>query len=96
MFISLVFWLFVELLAVSSAQAAKETANNIITCPIPSGIQNSTAFEVKVRTPGGKWEDLAVYRPTLTEINPTTGPRSYYQSSMVYFDFNGTVEIAAT
>ncbi|KAM6515682.1 hypothetical protein FALCPG4_013898 [Fusarium falciforme] len=96
MFISLVFWLFVELLAVSSVQAAKETANNIITYPIPSGVQNSTAFEVKVRTPGGKWKDLAVYRPTLTEINPTTTSRSYYQSSMVYFDFNGTVEIAAT
>ncbi|KAH7247159.1 pectin lyase fold/virulence factor [Fusarium solani] len=76
MFISLVFWLFVELLAVSSVQAAKETANSIITYPIPSGVQNSTAFEVK--------------------INPTTGSRSYYQSSMVYFDFNGTVEIAAT
>jgi hypothetical protein len=58
MFISLVFWLFVELLAVSSVQAAKETANSIITYPIPSGVQNSTAFEVKVRTPGGKWKDL--------------------------------------
>ncbi|KAI8713596.1 hypothetical protein NCS52_01304400 [Fusarium sp. LHS14.1] len=69
--------------------------------PVPlvymvKSVQNSTAFEVRVRTPSGKWKDLAVYRPILTEINASTGSQSYYQSSMVYFDFNGTVEIAAT
>ncbi|KAM0327436.1 hypothetical protein ACHAQA_005723 [Verticillium albo-atrum] len=83
-----------QLLA-SPTSASTDTSGSIITYPIPEGVEKSTAFEVKVRTPGGKWKDLSVYRPTHTEINTTTGGRVYPRSSMVYFDFNGTAEISA-
>lgn len=94
-FISFALGLLLHILLASSVHAKPDTSDSILTYPMPPGIENSTAFEVQVRAPGGKWKDLAVYRPTLTEINTTTGGRIYPRTSMVYFDFNGTAEISA-
>lgn len=74
---------------------AIDASDGIMTYQIPEGVEQSTAFEVKVRAPGGKWKNISAYRPTHTEINATTGGRIYPRSSMVYFDFNGTAEISA-
>lgn len=68
---------------------------SIITYPIPAGVANAASFEVKVRSPGGRWKELGTYKPSLVELNVTTGSAKTYSSSMAYFDFNGTVEVSA-
>ncbi|MFE4799370.1 glycosyl hydrolase family 28 protein [Streptomyces sp. NPDC056708] len=75
--------------------AAGEPA--LVTYPVPSGAPvNTGSFQVKVRVPGGSWETLGVYRPTLAEINPTTGSSKTFNSSLAYFDFTGQVEVEVT
>ncbi|RFU74877.1 tat pathway signal sequence domain [Trichoderma arundinaceum] len=65
------------------------------TYPIPTNVPVATSFDVEVRSPGGKWKKVDTYGPTHNEVNFTTGGSIRHTSSMVYFDFNGTVEIRA-
>ena len=64
--------------------------------PIPTGMNNNTAFTVKVRSPGGSWMPLDAYLVNLNQINTTTGAGEVQKSSMVYFDFQGSVEVSVT
>jgi len=68
-----------------------------VTYPRPSAMPTTTSFQVKVRTaPDGGWQTLDIYQPRAKEINPTTGSGKVYNSSMVYFDFQGSVEFEVT
>lgn len=69
----------------------------IVTHPRPAAMPTNTAFRVRVRTaPRGAWRTLDIWRPQLEQINPTTGSGQVLDSSMVYFDFHGRVELEIT
>jgi hypothetical protein len=83
--------------AARAATADDDTsALKLVTYPRPATMPTNTSFQVKVRVPDGDWQTLDVYRPQLEEINATTGSGKVYNSSMVYFDFRGSVEIEVT
>ncbi|MFF8841199.1 glycosyl hydrolase family 28 protein [Streptomyces sp. NPDC015127] len=72
-------------------------ASALVTYPVPAGAPVKTdSFTVKVRNPGGSWQALGVHRPTLAEINPATGSKKQFNSSLAYFDFSGQVEVQVT
>jgi len=54
-------------------------------------------YSVRVRKPGGSWQDLYEYK---TYVNSGSGPGStryeFEESSFVAFDFNGKIEIEVT
>ncbi|RBA14396.1 hypothetical protein FPRO05_03188 [Fusarium proliferatum] len=77
------------------AEGAKTPQGFLQTWPIPDGVPIVTSFDVKACVPGGKWEKIQTYQPVLNVVNFTTGSSIVYNSSMTYFDFNGTVEIQA-
>lgn len=61
----------------------------LVTHPVPQGIyyaMHNDDFTVQVRLPGGKWQDLYEYKVKVNMDSPT-------EASMVYFDFEGKVEI---
>ncbi|WP_327432684.1 glycosyl hydrolase family 28 protein [Streptomyces sp. NBC_01236] len=73
------------------------SAPKLVTYPRPSTMPTNTSFKVRVRTAlDGEWQTLDIYRPRLEEINPTTGSGKVWDTSMVYFDFQGSVEIEVT
>ena len=81
----------------ATAARADDDVPQLVTYPVPAGAPvNTTGFTVKVRTPGGTWEKLGVWRPTLAEINATTGSKKQFNSSLVHFDFSGQVEVEVT
>lgn len=70
--------------------AFKVSAQELITYPAPQGIiysQHNDDFTVKVRKPGGEWQDLFEYQVKVDLDKPQ-------DASMVYFDFSGQVEVA--
>ncbi|MEU5597739.1 glycosyl hydrolase family 28 protein [Streptomyces sp. NPDC020298] len=74
-----------------------EPAPKLVTYPRPSAVPTNTSFKVRVRTaPDGDWQTLDIYRPQFEEINPATGSGKVYNSSLVYFDFQGCAEIEVT
>ncbi|MGW1748346.1 glycosyl hydrolase family 28 protein [Streptomyces sp. NPDC002092] len=76
---------------------APASTPELVTYPRPSGVATTTSFQVKVRTaPDGEWQTLDIYQPRAKEINATTGSGKVYNSSLVYFDFNGSVELEVT
>lgn len=77
-------------------QSYTQNSTTIVAYPVPAGVDIATSYEVKVRAPRGTWQNVTTYRPTLTEVNITTGSSVKYGSSMAYFDFSGTVEISVT
>ncbi|TDC23626.1 endo-polygalacturonase [Streptomyces sp. 8K308] len=87
-------------LAASSALADETDENaapRLVTYPRPSSMPTTTSFQVRVRTaPDGQWQTLDIYQPRTKEINATTGSGRVYNSSMVYFDFRGSVELEIT
>lgn len=64
-------------------------AQQLITFPASENIPHNDDFTVKVKTAGGKWQDLYEYE-ALVDMHHVTS------SSMVYFDFKGTVEFSIT
>jgi len=64
-------------------------AQQIVTFPVPDSIPHNNDFSVKVRIPGGQWQDLYEYE-ALVDMHHLTS------SSMVNFDFEGTVEFSVT
>ncbi len=57
--------------------------------PAPSGVTLNSTYTVKVRIPGGEWEDLDEYQTTI-------GSPTKSNASFVYFDTEGQVEVEAT
>jgi hypothetical protein len=64
-------------------------AQEIITFPACDSIPQNKDFTVKVRTAGGKWQNLYTYQAEVDMHNVR-------KTSMVYFDFKGTVEMSVT
>ncbi|CAM5483311.1 hypothetical protein SPURM210S_01879 [Streptomyces purpurascens] len=72
-------------------------APKLVTYPRPAAMPTNTSFKVRVRTaPDGEWQTLDIWRPQLSEINATTGSSKVYNSSLAYFDFQGSVEVEVT
>jgi len=64
-------------------------SQQIITFPASDSIPHNNDFTVKVRIPGGQWQDLYEYE-ALVDMHHVSS------SSMVNFDFSGTVEFSVT
>jgi hypothetical protein len=83
--------------AVGTAAATGSTAAaSLVTYAVPTGAPTNAGFSVKVRTPGGAWQSPGVYLATLSLIDPTTGSSAQQNSSLAFFDFSGSVEVAVT
>ncbi len=78
------------LLAAASPVCAKTGNENLlVTYPVPQALLyrlHNDDYTVRVRTPGGEWQDLYEYKIRVDWHDPQT-------ASMVYFDFKGTVEL---
>ena len=70
--------------------APAHAATTLTTYPAPTGHPLSTDYTVKVRTPGGTWQDLDEHQ---TRIG---GPSRASFASFVYFDTDGPVEMSVT
>lgn len=75
-------------------EAADLSENRLVVCPAPAGVALNDDFTVKVRIPGGKWQEIPAYRVKVDAVRGTD--HSPENSSMAYFDFSGTVEVAVT
>ncbi|WP_196781469.1 glycosyl hydrolase family 28 protein [Flavobacterium sufflavum] len=64
-------------------------AQKLITFPASDSIPHNEDFTVKVRIAGGEWKDLYEYE-ALVDMHHVT------KSSMVYFDFEGSVDFSIT
>ena len=72
-------------------------AQQLVVYPAPKGAPESmhnNDFTVKVRTPGGKWQDLYEYTVKIDEVKDAT--HNTRLASMCSFDFSGEVEVAVT
>lgn len=75
--------------ALLGSVAGPALAGELRTYPVPPALlysAHSDDFTVRVRTPGGAWRDLYEYR-VLVDAD------TKQNASMVYFDFEGTVEL---
>lgn len=77
------------------ARTAVETAGSrVITYPAPTGSSLSTDFAIKVRSAGGDWQDVEAYRLKVNAV--VDGGHQLKGTSVAFFDFSGSVEIAIT
>jgi hypothetical protein len=70
---------------------AASAENRLQVFPFPETVRYShhnDDFTVRVRTPGGSWQDLYEYNVKVDLDKPTK------DASMVYFNFDGEVEVA--
>lgn len=68
---------------------AASAAAGIVQFPVPEGIPHNDDFAVKVRAPGGEWQELFEYSVPIDMHNVR-------HASMVHFDFSGAVEVSVT
>ena len=83
-------WFAGLVFAVLGAAAAHAAPSRLQVHPFPDTVRYShhnDDYTVRVRTPGGPWQDLFEYKVKVDLDNPQT-------ASMVYFNFDGTVELA--
>lgn len=74
---------------VHGAPKVPQAADTLYVYPEPKAVLyrlHNDDFTVRVRTPGGEWQDLFEYRIRVDMDAPQN-------ASLVYFDFNGTVEV---
>jgi hypothetical protein len=74
----------------AAASAAPAPQNQLQIFPIPQAIRythHNDDYTVRVRTPGGAWQDLYEYKVKVDLDNPQ-------DASMVYFNFDGVAEVA--
>lgn len=79
----------IAVLATQLATGTAMAADTLRTYPVPKGLMYTALnddFTVRVRTPNGEWQDLYEYR---VQVDADTKQNA----SMVYFDFDGTVEV---
>lgn len=80
---------------VATLTVLSSIAQNVLTVyPAPEGVEMKDDFSVKVRVPGGEWQDVPVYMVKVDEVRDTK--HCVEKSSMAYFDFKGEVEVAVT
>ncbi len=68
---------------------ASDAVSRVVIYPAPEDMPHNDDFSVKVREPGGQWQELFEYDVQVDMHNPR-------QASMIYFDFSGTVEVSVT
>ena len=66
-----------------------QAATTLKVYPAPSGVTLNTAYTVKVRVPGGVWQDLDEYQTSVDDYHR-------HNASFVYFDTDGPVDISVT
>lgn len=87
-FVAKICSIFLMCAHIAIASETHET-NTLRTYPVPRALfygAHNNDFTVRVRTPGGKWQDLYEYRIRVDMNAPQN-------ASMVYFDFRGRVEL---
>lgn len=62
--------------------------------PAPDGVEMKNDFTVKVRVPGGEWQDVPTYMVKVDEVRETR--HCVEKASLGYFDFEGQVEVSVT
>ena len=67
-----------------------QAATTLKVYPAPTGVPLNTYYTVKVREPGGVWQDLDEYQTN--RVNGYSGNTA----SFVYFDTDGPVELSVT
>ena len=80
---------YLLLLAIFITTRLNTTAQELITYPAPQAViysMHNDDYTVRVRKPGGIWQDLYEYNVKVDADKPQ-------DASMVYFDFSGTVEV---
>lgn len=65
--------------------------NKVVTYPAPDGVEMKHDFTVDVRTPGGKWHNVATYMVKVDEVVDTKHHTE--KASLGYFDFTGEIEV---
>src|SRR5688572_30939266 len=73
------------------------SAQQLITYPAPQAVgysMHNDDYTVRVRKPGGKWQDLFEYNVKVDEVKNTK--HHVENASMCSFDFSGEVEVAVT
>lgn len=68
--------------------------NAVQVYPAPSGVEMKDDFAVKVRIPGGQWQDVPTYMVKVDEVRGTK--HCVEKASLGYFDFEGQVEVSVT
>lgn len=68
--------------------------NTLQVYPAPSGVEMKDDFAVKVRIPGGQWQDVPTYMVKIDEVRGTR--HCIEKASLSYFDFEGQVEVSVT
>lgn len=68
--------------------------NKLITYTAPKEALQNTDFSVKVRVPGGIWQDLPEHSIKVDEVKDKG--HNVENASMSYFDFSGEVEVSVT
>lgn len=84
------FGAFVLMLGGSLQGLAAEAESTLVTYPEPPEVtytHHNNDYTVKVRAPGGRWQDLYEYNVKVDLNKPQ-------DASMVYFDFAGAVEVS--
>lgn len=78
----------------SMIYAQKGNIKKLITYPAPKEAIQNTDFSVKVRVPGGEWQDIPEYKIKVDEVKDSG--HQTQDASLSYFDFSGEVEVAVT
>lgn len=68
---------------------SQSSSTKLLTYSVPEGISHNDDFSVKVRKQGGKWLDLFEYEVQVDK-------HDVQKSTMINFDFEGTVEVSVT
>lgn len=82
------------MLFVSVIYAEAGAPNKLITYPAPKEAVQNTDFSIKVRVPGGVWQEIPEYMIKVDEVKDSGHVTQ--DASMSYFDFSGEVEVAVT
>ena len=82
------------ILSVCMAGAFAWAQNVLQVYPAPDGVEMKDDFTVKVRVPGGEWQNVPTYMVKVDEVRGTK--HHVEKSSMSYFDFDGQVEVSVT
>lgn len=86
--------LFGTLVLTSVYTSAATTTDPLIVYPAPEGCALNHDFTVRVRTAAGEWRSVPTY---LVKVDAVAGTEhAPHNTSVAYFDFAGTVEIALT
>ena len=84
----------ISLLIIAFMTIGSQAKDIVKTWPAPEGVALKKDFSVKVRIPGGKWQNVDTYSIAVADNRPI--PRRVDATSVAKFDFEGRVEISVT